>query len=124
MIKRRHQRIQMQNLIANLSDGIDSFSGTINNISRQGMLLDDIPQKVKKSQGIKLSIIVSAKGKDFKMQVEPKWFSGNKSQKMGLAIIDPPLDWTVLAMDCEPKDENIWAATTHLPGFLMFPLTN
>ncbi len=116
MIKRRHQRIQTQNLIADLSDGIDSFSGTINNISRQGMLLDDIPHR-RKNEGIKLSIIVSTKGKEFKMQVEPKWFSGNKSQKMGLAIIDPPLDWTVFAMDCELNEEDTWAATSHLPGF-------
>jgi hypothetical protein len=117
MIKRRHQRIQMQNLIANLSDGVTSFPGTVSNISRLGMLLDDIPQKLRKSQGIKLSITVSAQGKDFKMQVEPKWVSGNEFPKMGLAIIDPPLDWTLFAMDCEPKDEDIWAATTHLPGF-------
>jgi hypothetical protein len=36
---------------------------------------------------------------------------------MGLAILDPPLDWTLFAMICEPKDEDIWGATTHLPGF-------
>jgi len=116
MIKRRHQRIQTQNLIAKLSNGVDSFSGTVSNISRLGMLLDDIPQRLK-SQGIKFSIIVSVKGKDFKMQVEPKWISGNKSPQMGVAIIDPPLDWTVFAMDCEPKDEDIWGEIAHLPGF-------
>jgi hypothetical protein len=38
-------------------------------------------------------------------------------KKMGLAILDPPLDWTLFAMICEPKDEDIWGATTHLPGF-------
>jgi hypothetical protein len=117
MKKRCHQRVEVQNLVANLSDGVDFFSGTVSNISRLGLLLNDIPQKLK-SQGKKLSIIVTAKGRNFKMQVEQKWVSGDKSQrKMGVEILDPPLDWTVFAMICEPKDEDIWAATTHLPGF-------
>lgn len=107
MSKRRHQRVEGQNLVANLSDGVDSFSGTVNNISRLGMLLNDIPQRLK-SQGKILSIIVSAKGKNFKMQVEPKWVDENKSEKkMGLAILDPPLDWTLFAMIYEPADEDI-----------------
>ncbi len=117
MSKRRHQRIEVQNLVANLSDGSDSFSGTVSNISRLGMLLSCIPQRLK-SQGKKLSIIVYSKGRNFKMQVEPKWVCENKSEiKMGVAILDPPLGWTMFAMICEPKDEDIWAATTHLPGF-------
>jgi membrane-anchored protein YejM (alkaline phosphatase superfamily) len=117
MSKRRHQRVAVQNLVAILSDGVDSFSVTVSNISRLGILLKDIPQRLK-SQENTLSIIVSAKGKDFTMQAEPKWVSGSKSeQKMGLAIFDPPLDWTVFAMICEPADEDIWAAPTHSPGF-------
>jgi hypothetical protein len=117
MSKRCDQRVEVQNLVANLSDGVDSFSGTVSNISRLGMLLNDIPQSFK-SQENKLSIIVTAKGKDFKMQVEPKWVSGDKSEKkMGLAILAPPLDWTLFAMICEPADEDIWAAATHSPGF-------
>ena len=116
MSKRRHQRVEMQNLIANLSDGDDSFSGTVGNISRLGMLLNGMPQKLK-SQGKKWSIIVSAKGKLFKMQVEQKWFKAHTSGgKMGVAILDPPVAWTVFAMICEPKDEDIWATATHLPG--------
>ncbi len=108
MSKRRYQRVEVQNLVANLSDGVDSFSGTVSNISRLGMLLNDIPQKPK-SQENKLSISVSTKGKVFKMQVEPKWVNLSKSEKkMGLAILDPPMDWTVYAMICEP-DEDIRA---------------
>ena len=117
MSKRRHQRVEVQNLVANLSDGVDSFSGTVSNVSRLGMLLNDIPQRFKNYEN-KLSIIVSAKGKDIKMQVEPKWVSGNKSEtKIGLVILDPPFAWTVFAMICEPADEDILAAATHLPGF-------
>ena len=115
MNKRRHQRIEVQNVVANLSDGVDSFSGTVRDVSRDGMLLTDIPNELN-SQGKKFSIIVSAKGKDYIMLVVPKWISGkNSEKKMGLAILDDPFDWTVFVMNCEPADEDMWAATTHLP---------
>ena len=113
MSKRRVQRVEVQNIIANLSDGVNSCSGTVSNISRFGMLMDDIPQSFK-SQENKLSIIVIAKGKNFKMQVEPKWVSSDRSgKKMGLAILAPPLDWSLYAMIYEPADKDIFAAATH-----------
>jgi len=117
MNKRRHQRVEVQNMVAILSDGVDSFSATIHDISRHGMLVNDIPQALKSLEE-KFSITVSAKGKDFKMPVLPKWVSAKSSEtKMGLAIIDAPLEWTIFVMNCEPEKEDIWAATTHLPGY-------
>lgn len=115
MNKRRHQRIEVQNVVANLADGVDFFSGTVKDVSRAGMLLTDIPKELH-DLGKKFSIIVSAKGKDYKMLVVPKWISKNYPEKrMGLIILDAPLDWTLFVMNCEPTDEDIWAATTHLP---------
>lgn len=115
MNRRRHQRIEVQNVVANLSNGFDFFSGTVNDVSRVGMLLADIPKELHDWRE-KLSIIVSARDIDYKMLVVPKWISENYSEKrMGLAILDAPLDWTVFVMNCEPTDEDIWAATTHLP---------
>ena len=98
MNKRRHQRIEVQNLVANLSNGVDSYSGTVSDVSPAGLLVTDTPQELN-NQGEKLSIIISVKGKDFKMAVVPKWVSGNKSKnKMGLAILDAPLDWAGFLM--------------------------
>jgi hypothetical protein len=115
MNKRRHQRIEVQNAIAYLSDEVNAFSGNVSDVSHVGMLLTDIPNELN-SQGKKFSIIVSAKGKDYKMLVVPKWISGKHAEKkMGLEILDDPFDWSVFVMNCEPADEDIWAATTHLP---------
>lgn len=121
MNKRRYQRTEVQNVVANLSDGVDFFSGTVNDVSRAGMSLADIPKELH-DWGKELSIIVSAKGKDYKMLVVPKWISKNSpGKRMGLVILDAPLDWTLFVMNCEPTDEDIcsattyWAATTHLP---------
>jgi hypothetical protein len=117
MNKRRHQRVEVQNLVANLSDGVECFSGTVSDICRLGILLKDIPHRLK-SQGKNLSIIVSAKGRDFKMQVEAKWVSGKDSEnKMGLAILNPSFDWTLFVMIYEPADEDIWAVATQSPVF-------
>ena len=52
MSKRRHQRVEVQNLVAKLSDGVDSFSGTVSDICRLGMLLNDIPQRLKSRERI------------------------------------------------------------------------
>lgn len=115
MIKRRYLRIAAQNLVARLSDGVDSFSGVVSDVSRNGLLLTDLPAGLGNRRD-EMSILVSAIGRDFKMSVVPKWVSGNSSgQKMGLAILEPPLGWTVYVMNREPASEDIWAATTHLP---------
>jgi hypothetical protein len=117
MCNRRYQRVEVQDIVAALSNGVNSFSGTVINISRLGMLLKDVPQKFR-NQGQKLSITVSAKGKTFIMQVESKWISGNAmGGKMGVAILDPPVGWTLFAMICEPKDGDIWATKKYLPIF-------
>jgi len=115
MNKRRHQRIEVQNVIANLSDEVNFFSGTVSDISRAGISLTDVPKELHDWEK-ELSIIVSAKGKEYKMLVIPKWLSKNYSKtRMGLEILDAPLDWTIFVLNYEPTDENIWATITHLP---------
>ncbi len=117
MIKRRHQRVDVPNLVAHLSYGVSSFTGTVSNISRTGILLTDIPEEFD-TRGEELSIIVSGKGKDFKLLVVPKWVSEDNSKKrMGMVIPNAPIDWTVFAMKYELKNEDIWAATTNLPDY-------
>lgn len=117
MNKRSHQRIEVQNIVANLSNGVDSFAGNINNVSPVGMLLANIPQEFN-SQEETLSIIVSTKGKDLKMLVVPKWVSGkNSTKEIGLAILDAPLAWNMFVMNYEPTDDDSWAATTNLPDY-------
>ncbi len=117
MSKQSQQSVEGQNLVACLSDGVNSFSVTVSNVSRLGMVLNDIPQRLK-NQVKKLSLIVFTKSRNFKLKVEPKWFSGDNSEiQMGVTILDPPIDWTVFAMICEPSDKDIFAMTAHSPVF-------
>jgi len=114
MNRRLNQRIEVLNVAANLSNGVTFFSGTVNDVSRVGMLLTDMPKELHDCSE-KLSIIVSARNIEYKMVVVPKWINENSSEKrMGLEILDAPLDWILFVMDYQPTDENIWAATTTL----------
>ncbi|BHH83513.1 PilZ domain-containing protein [Desulforhopalus sp. 52FAK] len=115
MNRRISQRIEVQNVVANLSNAKDSFAATVNDVSRDGILLSDIPISIQ-DKSEQLSIVVSANNTDYKMVVIPKWINEINSQKrMGLEIIDAPLDWVLFVMDYHPMDENIWAATTNVP---------
>ncbi len=115
MNKRRHQRIEVENVVANLSDEGNFFSGTVDDVSRAGISLTDVSKELHDWRK-ELSIMVSAKGKEYKMQVIPKWLSKNYSEtRMGLEILDAPLDWTIFVLNYEPADENNWATITNLP---------
>lgn len=101
----------VSNLVADLSDGFGFFSGTVCDISRYGILLDDIPNKLN-NQAKKLTVVVSAKGKNFKLLVTPKWVSEKKKCKsIGLEILNVTSDWLDFVRNLEPKeiDNDVWA---------------
>ena len=114
MDKRRHQRIEVPNLVAHVSDGIGSFSGTVSNVSRCGILLDNIPKKINE-QATRLSMVVSVNGINFKkMQGIPRWISGSDSRKkLGIHIPNASTSWTAFVKNIEPKPNITQATTTH-----------
>jgi hypothetical protein len=112
MNKRRFERIKVNNLVSDLSDGFGFFSGTVSDISCYGMLLDDVPKKFN-DQTKKLTLIVSANGKNFKILAIPKWVSkNNQSKSMGIEILNAPSGWTDFVKKHKPKqvDDDVWSA--------------
>lgn len=106
MKNRRHQRIELPNLVADVSDGISCFSGTVIDISRVGIRLAGLPERLN-DQAKMLSTSVSVNSKDFKLLVIPKWVSENNSKKqMGFQIIESSRAWTDLIRRYEPMDNN------------------
>lgn len=115
MNRRLHHRTEVQNIVANISNGVDNFLGTVSDVSRVGMLLDNIPDELHDYQK-EFSITVSTDGIDYTLLVIPKWINENGAEKqMGLEILDAPLEWILFVMNYEPIDENTWAGTTNLP---------
>ena len=96
----RENRIKV-NMESNIYDGSHVFHGTVENVSRNGIKLFNIPQKfdtVSKS----CVVVVSSKDKNFKFHVTPRWHKkDNYYKEIGLKIISPPLKWISFMKDLE-----------------------
>ncbi len=109
MEKREYQRVGVDGLDADISDGIGFFPGTINDISRFGICMTDLPKRLNNKTD-KMTVVVSGHGSNFKMIVRPKWSSEIGLHKMvGFQIINTPWAWTdfVMRFETEP-DEDVW----------------
>ncbi|MFT5728377.1 MAG: hypothetical protein ACI8PB_002530 [Desulforhopalus sp.] len=105
MNNRRYQRIEVPNLVAEISDGVNCFSGTVINISLVGIQLDDLSKRLN-DQAKLLSTTVSVNSRHFKIIVTPKWVSENNfRKKMGFQIFETCRAWTDLIRRHEPKDD-------------------
>lgn len=115
MNKRKHHRITVPNLTVEVSCGADCFLGTANDVSRQGILLDNIPHHLAKPNEI-LSIVIVSSGKKFKMLAYPRWIAeGSIQNEMGIEFLDASADWKEFVRIREPKLNNSWTTATFLP---------
>jgi len=113
MNKRRTPRIQVPNLVVDVSDGISFFSGTASDVSRYGILLNDIPKKINE-QAASLSITNSVNGIIFKkMKGIPTWVSENKfRKKIGVHIPAPTSSWIAFVKNFETEDSDVLPTVT------------
>lgn len=115
MNKRKQHRIVIPNLKVEVASGAEIFLGTVNDVSQDGILLNNIPDTINKPNEI-LSIIVISSGQKFKMLAMPRWVGeSNLETEMGVEIIDAPIDWTEFVKTREPKGNHSWTAVTFLP---------
>jgi hypothetical protein len=111
MDKRRYPRIPVSYVTADISDGNGFFFGQIINISETGVLLEDVPQKIN-HHAKSLSLIVSAKGKNYKVLTQSKWaYETNNTKSLGLNILETNLDWINFVHKVEPQKVDVWAAS-------------
>lgn len=112
MEKRRHQRMAVKNLWADVSDGKGFFSGMVTDLSRFGLRLDDVSTRLDNTTK-RLSLVITGHGKNFKMLVRPRWSSREATQKsVGVEIINAPWGWTEFVMDFEPTPDDVWGEIT------------
>lgn len=110
--RRRNQRIRLENLVADLSDGSGFFSGIVSDVSRSGMQLVHVPKKFN-DQAEKLILIVSDNKKNFRIVATPRWVRENTVDKsMGVQIFSAPLNWSSFIRRNEPKENDVWAMTS------------
>lgn len=111
MEKRNHQRMAIKNLSVDASDGVGFFQGGIGDASRFGIQLIDLPKKLNEKTK-KMTVVVSGRGQNFKMNVRPRWASTNGVTKaIGAEILNPPWGWTEFIMTFEPKNnDDVWGS--------------
>jgi hypothetical protein len=109
MERRKHPRVSVDNLTADLSDGIGFFSGNVADISRLGLCLANIAKKLADKQD-KLTVVVSGHGKSFKFKVSKKWEKEELFDKtIGTAIENAPWEWTEFVINSgEPGLDDNW----------------
>lgn len=108
MDKRKHPRIPIRGLRADISDGKGFYTGTVMDISRVGMSLTHIPKHLDADADI-LSVIVDGQGSHFKLLVKQKWESpGGNTKIIGTQIENSPWDWTEFIAQLEPEQDDIW----------------
>lgn len=108
MDKRRHPRISIRGLTADISDGKGFFTGKVNDISTHGLSLDEIHQKLDGNADI-LSVIVDCRSGRFRLLVKQKWETGNGLVKsIGGQIENNPWNWAEFVERLEPDQDQAW----------------
>lgn len=112
MEKRRFQRMGINNLVADISDGQGFFNGEVKDLSRYGIRLSEVPPRLD-DHAKQLSVVVSSKKDHFKIQVRPRWSRKQAISKvLGLEIVSAPLGWAEFVIDQEAPFDEINAEIT------------
>jgi hypothetical protein len=113
MEHRNYHRIALKNFSVDAADGRGFFQGAVSDISRFGVCLMGLPPRIN-SAAKRMTIIVSGQGKNFRMNVRPRWtMTDGVSKTVGAEILSPPWGWTEFVMSHEPRvDQDAWASVT------------
>ncbi len=107
MEKRRHQRIEVNNFTVDISDGLGFSGGTMCDISRFGMKVDNVAKRLD-DNAKQLSVVISGMGKNFKIKAKPRWTVHQPACKsVGIEIIHAPFGWTEFVMNFEPATDDV-----------------
>ena len=103
MENRKHPRMEASNIEADVSDGKGFFTGVVQNISRFGLAITDIPKWLDKTADI-YSVILDGPGTHFKLLVRPIWEGYDETTKtIGAQIENSPWTWTEFVMHQESE---------------------
>lgn len=109
MEHRNFERIELNGYRVDAADGRGFFQGMVTNVSRSGLCLNGLSKRI--DSGVKLmTVVVSGQGKNFKMNIRPRWTkSDDASKSIGASILNPSWGWTEFVMSREPEvEKDIW----------------
>ncbi|MEN8258955.1 MAG: PilZ domain-containing protein [Thermodesulfobacteriota bacterium] len=90
-------------MTASMSDGDFVFEGIVENISRTGFKMTDIPRKFD-PESCECTAVISSKTKNYKFNIMPSWTKEEGIYKVvGFEIISPPAEWLELLDELDPE---------------------
>ena len=114
MEKRKHPRMGMDNLTVDVTDGVGVYKGMVSDISRFGVCLTEL-QKTLNGNVKNMTILVSSRGKHYKMMIQPKWYTdGGGTKSLGAEILNVPPGWEEFVTGFEPEVHEDVRPETHL----------
>jgi len=114
MEKRKHVRMPIKNLSADIADENGFFQGEVSDVSRFGLCMTDLPKRMN-VEAKRLMVVVSGKAGHFKMKVRPRWHTCDGARRsVGVEIMTLPLGWTEFVMNCEPVPPEVGWGEIHL----------
>ncbi|MCB2181141.1 MAG: hypothetical protein KQH63_03835 [Desulfobulbaceae bacterium] len=91
--KRSHPRYCVPGIMADVSDGTHSCTGLVCNISRIGIGLMELPEKIM-HEADRFSVIIKKQGSHYPMYLNPQWVDNTgPNLKIGGLIEHVPADW-------------------------------
>ena len=113
MEKRRYDRIILKGYIADIGDGKFAYGGIIEDVSADGLRLNDLPAKFA-VEGKRYTIVISGGSSDdyFKLTVFPRWRSKRgRTVDVGFRVVKSSPGWKTLIRKVIPKvkeEEDVW----------------
>lgn len=93
MDRRKYPRIEVSGMGVDVSDGMGCWSGTVRDVSRNGLCLNDLGVVLGKRTSA-YTIVASAEGAHFKFKVRSRWETTSDQHKtMGVEIAEVPGRW-------------------------------
>ena len=91
--KREHQRLEINGIVAHVSDGVNYCAGSVGDISKGGICLVN-PSDALDNKANRLGVLLTGMGKSFQLEVKPKWNNdSSETQSFGATIEDSLWSW-------------------------------
>jgi hypothetical protein len=102
--KRKQVRLKLKGFIADIADGHFIYGGIVEDISLEGLRLNDLPDKFA-VEGKLYSVVLSG-GPDcpcYKLKVSPRWRKKNGFlMDVGFSIVEAPENWQAFVQQFLP----------------------
>ena len=113
MEKRRYGRVLLKGYIADIADGKFIYGGVVEDISVDGLRLNDLPARFA-IEGKRYNLVISGGPANdyFKLTVFPRWRSKRRrTVDVGFRVVEAASGWKALVKRLAPKkiqEEDVW----------------